>query len=585
MTEAASVFESQQELGGETIERLRAAADAAASWAVVPRPRTTCAFLGRVRAERGRLRLLESFLARSSMSFPKDDPRLSAYRSVLFDLRANLRLLRAAIIAVSGRPQHVAQLPRIVVTGRKDEPRVAAVANAYLRAVDGDFSVPTFHAFVREFQAREQLTVDELWDFPAFLKYGLLESLLDQAQSQFSSPESVVASAFSQRLGGLRTIGNLDWAFQIEPLIAFDSLLLEDPAGVYGSMDFESRELYRKRIALIARRSDCTESEVAQAALDLAQRGQTQSNGDSRIRSRLIHVGYYLIDKGFPLLAARVGFHPPVAWRIRQFVLSHAEDFYITGILLFSIFIIAAALFPVAPAVSRFISLIIAIAVLLVPATQAAVDLINNSVTSFLDPSPLPKLDFSEGIPAGCATLVAIPSLLLNEKQVRELVNDLEVRFLGNRDPNLHFALLTDLPDSVSKPRENDSSPLVELASNLIGELNSKYRSPKCGGFLLLHRRRIFNTRQGVWMGWERKRGKLLDLNKLLAGEFDAFPIKAGEVEALRQVRYVLTLDSDSQLPRGTAARLAGAIAHPLNQAVIDPHLRIVTSGYGILQP
>ncbi len=144
---------------------------------------------------------------------------------------------------------------------------------------------------------------------------------------------------------------------------------------------------------------------------------------------------------------------------------------------------------------------------------------------------------------------------------------------------------MTDLPDSVSDPHENDAHPLVDLAIRLIGELNAKYCSQKGGAFLLLHRHRIFNTREGVWMGWERKRGKLLDLNKLLSGDADAFPIKSGGVDLLPKVRYILTLDSDTQLPRGTAALLVGAIAHPLNQAIIDPKLRIVVDGYGILQP
>ncbi len=121
-------------------------------------------------------------------------------------------------------------------------------------------------------------------------------------------------------------------------------------------------------------------------------------------------------------------------------------------------------------------------------------------------------------------------------------------RFLANRDPELHFALLSDLPDSATKPHTNDAHPLVELAARLIDELNVKYNSPQSGGFILLHRYRIFNVRQGVWMGWERKRGKLLDLNKLLVGEFDAFPIKAGRLDALSRIRYVLTLDSDTQL-------------------------------------
>ena len=350
-------------------------------------------------------------------------------------------------------------------------------------------------------------------------------------------------------------------------------------------MDFDSRELYRKRIALVARRSDCTEIQVAQATLELARQAEGQQNADARLKRKRIHVGFYLIGEGFSQLAQRIGFHPDMAWRARSFVRSHGEEFFLSGIQLFTLFFLAAALFPVLPAISSLASLATAIILLFFPATQAAVDVVNNAITSFFDPEPLPKLDFSLGIPSECSTLVVVPSLLLNEKQVRRLVNDLEVRFLANRDSNLHFALATDLADSVSKPRDNDSHPLVELAVQLVGELNEKYQPLGMGGFLLLHRHRIFNSRQGVWMGWERKRGKLLDLNKLLEGEYDAFPIKAGRLEALAQIRYILTLDSDSQLPHGSAARLAGAIAHPLNQAVIDPRLRLVTSGYGILQP
>jgi cyclic beta-1,2-glucan synthetase len=225
---------------------------------------------------------------------------------------------------------------------------------------------------------------------------------------------------------------------------------------------------------------------------------------------------------------------------------------------------------------------------LLIPTAQGAVDLVNNTVAALFKAAGLPKLEFPKGLPPELTALVAIPTLLLNEKQVRELVEDLEVRYLANQDPNLHFALLSDLPDSIARPRPNDTDPLVELAVSLINNLNARYsghNGKHGGGFYLLHRHRIFNARQGVWMGWERKRGKLLDLNKFIRGEFDSFPVKVGNMDVLHKVRYVITLDSDTQLPRGTAHAMVGAMAHPLNRAVIDPVSRIVTEGYGILQP
>jgi hypothetical protein len=252
--------------------------------------------------------------------------------------------------------------------------------------------------------------------------------------------------------------------------------------------------------------------------------------------------------------------------------------------------LIGAIMVPLVPNYSILGGLSAAFLFLLIPTAQGAVDLVNNTVAALLKATGLAKLDFPKGLPREFATLVAIPTLLLNEKQVRELIEDLEVRYLANQDPNIHFALLSDLPDSVSRPRPNDTDPLVELAVGLINNLNTRYgkqngKGKNGGGFYLLHRHRIFNARQGVWMGWERKRGKLLDLNKFILGEFDSFPVKIGNLDVLRTVRYVITLDSDTQLPRGTAHAMVGAMTHPLNRAVIDPHSRIVTEGYGILQP
>ena len=222
---------------------------------------------------------------------------------------------------------------------------------------------------------------------------------------------------------------------------------------------------------------------------------------------------------------------------------------------------------------------------LLLPCSQGAIQLVNYLVTSLLEPQILPKLDFSEGVPANCTTLVAIPSLLFNREQVGRLVDDLEVRFLGNHDPNVYFALLTDLPDSSEPSSEED--PLIDYCAKLIRELNEKYAGQAEGSFLLFHRHRVYNPRERVWMGWERKRGKLMDLNKLLRNEHDSFPVKIGDLSILPRIRFVITLDSDTELPRGSADRMIGAMAHPLNQAIIDPdpEKNIVVAGYGILQP
>jgi hypothetical protein len=585
MSKIASISEIQQGLDSETVNRLRSAADQAVAWEVIPQPRADRYFQKRVHAARQALKQVEAKLARQSLGEMPNDPQLAARRSALLELAAGHRMFRSAITDVSDKRRELAQLPRLALGPRQEEPRVAAVARVYLDAVDGTFSAPTFHAFMQAVQAHEPLNVDELWSVGTFLKFALLELILGEAREVLRPHGKVSVPRLLAHIKSLQSISNADWVYLIEPLIVFDALLRQDPANVFEQLDFETRELYRKRIAFVARRSDRSESQVAQAALELAREGNETESANPRLHFSRAHVGYYLIGNGFSQLASRIGFHPCFAWRVRAFVRANGEDCFLSGVQLSTLLFIAAALFPVLPAVSGFLGLAFIVLFLLLPATQDAVDLVNSAITAFFDPEPLPKLEFSTGIPRDYATLVVVPALLINEKQVRKLVNDLEVRFLGNRDHNLHFALLTDLPDSVSKPRQMDFDPLVERASQLILELNEKYQSPSDGVFLLLHRHRFYNMRQGVWMGWERKRGKLIDLNKLLAGTFDAFPIKIGPLAALHGIRYVLTLDSDTQLPRGAAARLIGAIAHPLNQAIVDPKRGIVTAGFGIVQP
>ena len=291
------------------------------------------------------------------------------------------------------------------------------------------------------------------------------------------------------------------------------------------------------------------------------------------------HVGYYLIDDGREALFAR-WIHSSWIDRIRSLLKGHRR--WLLHRRHFSGIDRSRRDHPIPITLLSAARLGLAFLFALIPASQGAVELVNHLVTALFN-APLPKLDYGDGLPLEATTLVAVPALLRNGRQTRKLVNDIEVRYLGNRDNNLHFALLTDLPDSVEEPRESDAHPLVGLAGQLILDLNRKY--PDFGSFLLLHRHRIFNPKQGVWMGWERKRGKLIDLNNLLRSQNDNFPVRVGDLSILSKVKYVLTLDSDTQLPHGAAAELVGTICHPLNRAIIDPVRRIVRAGYGILQP
>ncbi len=329
--------------------------------------------------------------------------------------------------------------------------------------------------------------------------------------------------------------------------------------------------------------SDVGETEIARMAVRMAESATVARDASESLRDRLRHVGWYLLDEtGSRELLHQVNYRPNFSAAVGRLLHRFPDEFYIIGIEFVTLLTVVVLIWSVVRAEGGW-GLIFGALLLILPATQAAVEVMNYLVTTILTPQPLAKLDFARGVDADCATMVAIPTLLINEKQIRTLVDDLEVRYLVNRDPNIFYALLTDLPDTAEPAGEKDAR--VDLAISLIQGLNEKYAGEPYGGFYLFHRHRVYNPREGAWMGWERKRGKLLDLNQLLRHAFDPFPVKSGDMLHLPRIRYVLTLDSDTQLPRGSAQRMIGALAHPLNRALIDPELNIVTQGYGILQP
>jgi cyclic beta-1,2-glucan synthetase len=569
-----------------TPETVRSYADRVApGWHVAHKPEGKGSFGSRIDATAQSLDQLFVILdARPVPTYLPGEPL-----DPLLELRQNPRLLRSVVTEVSTVRKKLGRLPRVIRDHENDEPRIVTVADAYLQATGSEYNADAIQTFITRVQEYDALELQELWALAPVMKFLLLEEVIVQANGVIadeSSHTEAGADLLKTRMRSLRDIGYADWFTMIEPLVVYDPVLQQDPVNAYRFMDFDSREAYRKRVAEIARYSDCSELEVAQAALALAMESkEKQRVEDPRLRARRAHVGYYIIDRGFPMLASRVGYRPRFIDRLRLTIWNNADDFYIGGIQIITVMLIGLILAPLVPTYPIFGGLTLAFLLLLLPVTQGAVDLVNNTVTAIFKAYALPKLDFSKGVPQAFTTLVVVPTLLMKEKQVRELFDDLEVRYLANQDPHIHFGLLTDLPDSVTRPRQNDTDPLVELAIQLTDELNDRYAKAGAGSFFLLHRHRIFNARQGVWMGWERKRGKLLDLNKLLKGQFDPFPVKAGDLSALTHAQYVITLDSDTQLPRGTAHTMIGAMAHPLNRAVIDPELRIVTEGYGILQP
>ena len=220
--------------------------------------------------------------------------------------------------------------------------------------------------------------------------------------------------------------------------------------------------------------------------------------------------------------------------------------------------------------------------VVLIPISELAISLIHAVLTSQIRPRQLPKLAMRAGIPGSDRTFIVVPAIIDSEARILSLFHDLEVRFLANRDANLHFALLSDFPDA-SEETTPDDPQLLKAAITRVDELNALHGSDR---FFLFHRERRWNASEQRWMGWERKRGKLAEFNRLLRGASDtSFAVRHGDLAAVTWVRYVITLDSDTHLPMDTARRLVGTLSHPLNRPRFDDRLQRVTEGYGVLQP
>ena len=497
------------------------------------------------------------------------------------DLREKTALLESSFADAYEALHRLQKIPHVRTATGAIFPRVLVIAEDCLTAANDRCDDSSFTLYIEGFQQVTVLNLAELWTLVAALKLVLIERVVD---GWLSSGQSVGrGEETASCLESLRTINRTPWRRVIEPLIVFDQFLQQDPAGAYNHMEAESRDFYRRQVANIAEYSDLAEQEVAEAALELAQNAQRKPHRDPRVATRLSHIGYYLIAAGVTELREKANFWPPFSQRLQNFITSHPDYLYVPAVLFLTAIIAVTLVHLSGFDYWSFATFLFMLLVLLLPSSEAAVQIVNHAASWLLTPQVLPKLDFRAGISDACATLVAVPTLLLDENQVRKLASDLEVRFLGNQDRNLHFALLTDLPDSTEPPRKTE--PLVILCAELIAKLNEKYDGHSSGSFFLLHRIRRYNRREGTWMGWERKRGKLLQLNRFLQGSSDEYEEKVGNPQVLSTVRFVISLDADTRLPRGTARRLIGTLAHPLNQAIIDPDSNVVVAGYGILQP
>jgi cyclic beta-1,2-glucan synthetase len=375
----------------------------------------------------------------------------------------------------------------------------------------------------------------------------------------------------------MRLISDVDWTELFEGISLVDDAL----AGGSGflEMDFPTRNLYRSAIEELARGSNRTELEVAHCAVQAAQQAACADAEDQRRGDP----GYHLVAGGRRGFEATIGFRPPPRTWLGRSSRALGIGGYVGAVAVVAAILLAAPLFALATAADgAWLSLFGALGV--IPAIDAAVALVNRGVMRCFGATPLPALALRNGVPSDLRTLVAVPTLLTTREATEEQIERLEIHHLASPEGDLHFALLSDWVDAATEHLEGDAA-LLRTAAEGIAQLNQRY-GPAPGGarFLLLHRRRVWNEGEGRWIGWERKRGKL---HRFLRGANDTTFVPTIEQPGAMPagVRYVITLDADTKLPRGTVRRLIGKMAHPLNRPRFDADAGRVVEGYAVLQP
>ncbi|MFV1959870.1 MAG: cellobiose phosphorylase, partial [Planctomycetota bacterium] len=467
-----------------------------------------------------------------------------------------------------------------VADGPRSRPRVELLARAGIDAHDGPVEVGRLVPFVARYQTVLPLTLGELWALPAFLRLLVLEDLAAAAERLLSGPPTDTAEdptrdarPIADRILSLRALRIQDWKPFVERLSRVEATLRRDPANAYARMDFATRDRYRRRVERLARALGTDESRVAETAVRLAA---LATPGVER------HVGHSLLGAGRPAHERALGFVPPPATRLVRRLARHAVAIHTGAIVLLGAILLGLLGRVAHPDPPGTLALLLLLAV--VPACGLALALVHWLATLLVPPRVLCKLDFEKRLPDEERTVLAIPALVGDFEEIDELLRQMETAWLTDPSPAFTLVLLSDLADAPQAVRPGDEA-LVERLVEGVRALNRRYDDAGRRPFRLLHRKRRWNPQEGVWMGWERKRGKLESFLALCRGDAgEDFVVREGGIADLKETRYLITLDADTFLPRGAARRLVGAMAHPLNRPRFDEDGRVL-GGYTVMQP
>ncbi len=412
------------------------------------------------------------------------------------------------------------------------------------------------------------------------------EEILRSQQYQLAADQISIANV----VNSLKALSYINWQEWFEETNKVELVLRKDPSGVHAKSDFKTRDLCRHKIEKYARKTGKEEVDIAGAAVELAAGAGTGTKAGeaiSRLRfdkiDKRTHTGYYLLSDGRAAFERAIHFRPGPLLAFSRFCKSEAFLLYSLSIFVLSFLLILKAMVYSVQSGGTFALSIMGLCICIVPATEIVGNFVQWVVCHLTVPSLLAKYDFSEtGIPKQFKTAVVVHVLLSGRESLQRALDALYVRYLANNDPQLIFGLLADFKDSETASRPSDDE-IRELSREFVDRLNKDAGAIR---FFVLFRRRLWNEAEGVFMAWERKRGKVEEFNRLILGDNSTtFETDGAPVDLIRQCRFVITLDADGQLPRGTAHKLVGAMAHPLNRPVLDPERRVVTEGFGIIQP
>jgi cyclic beta-1,2-glucan synthetase len=397
-----------------------------------------------------------------------------------------------------------------------------------------------------------------------------------RAEGQHQAAEQ---AGMANLIGSLRLISTFDWSEYFESVSLVEQVLQRDPSGVYGRMDFRSRDRYRHAVEELAPQTGEGQLLLALKSVERARQIHVRTPD-----ATAAHVGYHLIGGGRRSFERSVAWRPTLQQRLRRVFFAWATPGYLGTIACGTAVLVGIALFYAWLQGWRVGGLVLVGLLTAVPASELTIQLLQRMISWLIPPRRLPRIEF-DAVPPAARTMVIVPTLLDSVARVEDLIAHLEVQALGNVDPHVHFALLTDLLDAADETLPGDAA-ILDAAVEGIAALNARHASGSGDRFFLFHRFRQWNDREQLWMGWERKRGKIEEFNRLLRGATDtSFAVCVGDLAILPSVKYCITLDSDTRLPRGAARELIGIISHPLNRPVFDPRAGRVTEGYGILQP